>query len=295
MSKEISSSQVEYLPCDKKCQYNMYYNKEPINVKNTGYNISITYNPSSTKSIVYGGSEYTVNNLKIVSPPIHTFNGNQIIGEVIIEHQILNSSSSSNILNVCIPINNTSLGSSKGSDIIANIITAVSTNANKKGESTSQGINPFSIVDIIPDAQYYFYTDLNNKINIVFDLKNAYVLNNNIIEILNSIIIETYQITDGDFEYNDSINESLVPPINGKTNTDIYIDCTAVNDGTYEDALVYKNGSNSGPNTTIFTASTIQTIWTFVTIFVIIVIFMLVVLLAKYIAGDKIVPVAKTA
>ena len=42
--KNISESNVKYLPCDKKCEYSMYYKKEQITSTNNGNSILIAYN-----------------------------------------------------------------------------------------------------------------------------------------------------------------------------------------------------------------------------------------------------------
>ena len=195
---------------------------------------------------------------------LHTFvNDSEVTGEIIIRHTIVNNSNSS-ILNVCIPII-TSTTLSKGSDIITSIIksTGVSNGA------TSSNISPFSIIDIMPENPFYFYTSNNNTIDIVFDINDAISINSDTASTLANIIT-AYTANINDYLYTTNIFISAKPPINGALNNDIYIDCMPTDEGEYKDTLINKPNFSSNLG---LSRNTMNMIWTIVTIFIIILIF----------------------
>ena len=263
--KNISESNVKYLPCDKKCEYSMYYKKEQITSTNTGNSILIAYN-GSDKSAIYASDPYSIQSIMIVQPSIHTFvNNSEVTGEIIIKHTIVDNSNS-NILNVCIPII-TSTSLSKGSDILTSIIksTGVSKNA------TSSNISPFSIMDIMPEKPFYFYTSNNNTIDIVFDINDAISINSETTNTLANIIT-AYTPNKDDYLYTNNIFKSAKPPINGALNNDIYIDCMPTDEGEYKDSLINKPNFSSNVGLSL-SKNTMNMIWTILTIFIIILIF----------------------
>ena len=121
-----------------KSDYTMFYKTEFVTAKHNDNNISISYSVNQqSKSAMYNNIIYNATSLMIVQPAIHSFNGNKNIpGEVIIKH-----TSGSHNLNVCIPINSVPTNNSNsGSNIIAKIINAISSEAPIAGE-TAQGID----------------------------------------------------------------------------------------------------------------------------------------------------------
>ena len=271
----ITSSNIKYKACDNKCEYKMYYEKDQINSTNhKNYILATPQTGFGSKSVTYAGKTYSLISIMIVQPSIHFYNDNKTIGEIIINHSILNSSNS-NALNVCIPINNAN-NLSKGSAIISSIINTTKT----RGPSTSN-IAPFSIMEIIPAETFYTYISNNNTTNIVFDLKYAININDKTTDILTTLTnYETPNIDD--YTTHDDIFISKNPPINGSIGSDILYDCMLVDEGESENMLVTKNNfsTNSG-----LSPSTITMIWTLLTIFIILLLCVGIIIILKLMTG----------
>ena len=104
---------------------------------------------------------------------------------------------------MCIPINTVPTNNINGSNIITNIVNAISTEAPTEGNS-AQGITEFSIMNIIPKSPYYIYTASNGDTNIVFGLDGAiYLVNSNMIKFKS--MFDTYSTTA--FNYNSNLGE----------------------------------------------------------------------------------------
>ena len=155
--------------------------------------------------------------------------------------------------------------------IINDIIKSAPSNTSNSNTTTS---SPFSIMDIIPDNTFYNYTSVNNKINIVFDSANAITITQETYNTLNLLFTPastTSSIIPDDYLYVE-LFKSLNPPINGNLANDIVIDCTAIDDGTYEDSLINKhNAPSSGGSIMSPEAATFW--WTILTILIIVALF----------------------
>jgi hypothetical protein len=74
-------------------------------------------------------------------------------------------------------------------------------------------------------------------------------------------------INKDDYLYNE-LFKSLNPPINGILENDIVIDCTAINDGSYEDELIHKRHADSSGS--LMSPETISGLLAFLTAIIII-------------------------
>ena len=258
----IIPGNVDSKDCDLLCVYIMYYVNDIYSIANANNSLILTPTIHGSKSISYAAEDYTLQNLKIItSPQAHMFSGS-VIGEIIINHIKMNGSLE---LNVCIPIQ---LGSTNS--IINNII-----NASPNNTATSSTTSPeFLMMDLIPDNTFYNYTSVDtNKKNIVFDSTNAITITQETYNTLNLLFTPaatTSAINTSDYLYND-LFKSLNPPINGNLLNDIVIDCTAINDGSYEDELINKHNAPSGGSVMSQEAATFW--WTILTILIIVALF----------------------
>lgn len=275
----IASSNIKYKPCDNKCEYVMFYEKGSIN--STNHDTYILATPQSapgSKSVIYAEEPYTVINIKIVQPSIHLFDGNQLLGEIIINHSRFNSSSS-DALNVCIPINNAK-NLSKGSNIISSII-----NATKTGGSATSNIAPFSIMEIIPEQPFYTYTSNNNTKNIVFDLKDAINIDDNTTSILTTLTSYIAPNTN-EFATKGDIFISKNPPSNGNVGSDVLYDCMLVDEGESEEMLLNKQNLSTSSG---FSTNTINMFWQVLTIIIVILLIVLIPFIIKLMVDGNIV------
>jgi hypothetical protein len=178
----ISAQNVEG-KCDLKCSYNFKYPESNISAKNNGSFINLTYDNTSVSPVTYNTEKYTVSSIMITSPSIHLFNGSLEAAELTINHVPVKGG---NQLSVSIPIKSSS-ESSTASNLIADIIQSVATNAPSNGESTSINIPGFTLDKIVPNKPFYSYT--SNSIDwIVFGDLEAIPLNSSILNTLGQII-----------------------------------------------------------------------------------------------------------
>lgn len=249
MSNNISDSLVNSNG-DAKMNYTMYYNTEFVTATHNNDNITISYDiKPNSKSAMYNNVIYNVTTLMIIHPSVHSFNGNTgIPGEIIIKH-----TNGSQNLNVCIPINKRPTNSLSGSNIVAKIIDAISAEAPTKN-NIAQGIDEFSIMDIIPKSTYFSYIAINGDTNIVFGIENGIFLTKNTMNKLKSMF-NTYN-ANSEYKYNSDLFKSTNNPINGLIGDDIYIDCTPTGYGEDETVLVNNKGRVDSPPT-LFTPNII--------------------------------------
>lgn len=259
MSNKIPGN-VESMDCDLKCQYIMFYVNDKYSISNNDDSIILSAQPPNSKSVSYASDIYTLQNITIVKEAVHTFSGN-VVGEIIITHKLANSGT---LLNVCIPIQ---IGPPS---IIDSIIKAA---PNRKNDITTTSPE-FSLIDIIPVNTFYNYTSVSNIITIVFDSSNSLTITDDTNTTIFQPKITTSFIPGNNYLYNENeLFKSINPPINGILENDIVIDCTAINDGTYEDALIHKHGSAGDSGGSIMSPETLSFWWMILTILIIIAIF----------------------
>jgi len=222
--------------CDLKCAYNFNYQESNLTAKNQGVLISLTYDNNKTPPVTFNNQKYTVTDISIVSPSLHTFNGSKSNAEIVIEHAAVNGGPS---LKVGIPIKSSS-ESSDASYLISEIISMTATNSPKEGETNNLNISGFSLNKIVPVKPYYSYTD-NNKDNwIVFGILEAIPLNNTTLSTLQKII-KPFQLpmTGG------GLFVSTSGPNTTKIGEGIYISCKPTGSSSEEVGVEYSKNTVS--------------------------------------------------
>jgi len=219
--------------CNSKCNYYFKYpTTNTCTATNYGTQISLSYDPSNTPPVLFNDIQYNISQITIFTPSLHQFNGKQVDAEIIIEHIPVTGSTSGNMLVVCIPIISqsnalTTSGNLNSTNILTNIINAVSTGAPSRGESTSH-INAFSLNDLVPMKPFYSYqsTDFNIGVPlwwVVYGIENAIVLPNNIISTLQKIVPYHSPPIEGKYDlFVNNNGPSIKSPESGD---EIYIDC----------------------------------------------------------------------
>jgi carbonic anhydrase len=216
--------------CDLKCAYNFAYPESNSTAKNNNVMITLTPDNSSEAPVTYNTDKYTVSNIYITCPSLHTFNNKKLDAEFFIQHVPVKGGQN---LTVAIPIISSS-ESSTASNLITQIIQSVSTNAPSNGESTNLNISGFTLQDIVPSKPFFSYTDTGNTNWIVFPMKDAIPLNSNTLTTL-SQIIKPYQLpmTGGDLFFNSN------GPNSSNTNSEIYISCNPTGSSEETTEVVY--------------------------------------------------------
>jgi hypothetical protein len=205
--------------------------------------INLTYDNGSNPPVSYNTQNYTVSNISIVSPSVHTFNNTTANAEIIIEH--VPSKGGQNFY-VGIPIVS-STESSSASNILTDIIQSVANNAPADGESTNLSISDFTLQKIVPQKPYFSYTDLNNSDWIVFGLQDAIPLNSSILKTLGNIIKPYAMTTTGNSLFYNSTGPNTTSIGDG-----IYISCQPTGSSEEEVDVVYEKNQVNYDLSTLF-------------------------------------------
>jgi len=229
--------------CDLKCAYNFKYPESNSTAKNNGIMINLTYDNGSNPPVSYNTQNYTVSNISIVSPSVHTFNNTTANAEIIIEH--VPSKGGQNFY-VGIPIVS-STESSSASNILTDIIQSVANNAPADGESTNLSISDFTLQKIVPQKPYFSYTDLNNSDWIVFGLQDAIPLSSSILKTLGNIIKPYAMSTTGNSLFYNSTGPNTTSIGDG-----IYISCQPTGSSEEEVDVVYEKNQVNYDLSTLF-------------------------------------------
>ena len=173
-----------YGKCNLKCSFSSKYEISNSSATNNDIYVSITYDKQSMPPVVFNYQKYNVSSIKIYSPSLHLYDGAKVQGEIIIEHQPVTSGS---VLNVCIPIVQSS-DNSKAGQIVSQIIEKVSANAPSKGNTTKLNLDSFTLQNIIPNKPYFNYTNQAGVNHILFSKLDAIPVNQTLMTSLSKII-----------------------------------------------------------------------------------------------------------
>ena len=157
------------LSCDLKCQFMYKYNVGGINVtnKSTYLSLKLTNNDSTSVSFTsnkgigecsnYGGGDgnYAVDEIRIFSPSLHTYNGDKADGEIVIYHNNLGGGKK---LLVCIPISSSLIARSNSSKQLTGVINSMAAIGKTENQDINIQGNNFNLNYFIPDDYFYTYT-----------------------------------------------------------------------------------------------------------------------------------------
>lgn len=140
--------------CDYKCSFSFQYNNSSCIATNRGDYLTLSYDKSSAPPVSYNATSYDVQEVRIYTPSLHSYNGNKMDGELIIVH---NSNTGANPLLVCIPIK-----SNNSSNISAlffkAVIDTVANSAPADGESTTVALKRYNLTPFVPKKPFFSYS-----------------------------------------------------------------------------------------------------------------------------------------
>jgi len=140
--------------CDLKCDYSFKYPISNLQATNRGNYLSLKTEPESVPPVTYNAEQYQVYEIRIYRPSLHTYGGKNADAEMIIVH---NSSSGSEKLLVCIPINKSISASNKSAQTFDTILSTVSKTAPSVNKQTIINLPTFSLNDFVPMKPFYSY------------------------------------------------------------------------------------------------------------------------------------------
>ena len=137
--------------CDYKCSFSFQYNNSSCVVINRGDYLSLSYDKSSSPPVLYNTAGYDVQELRIYTPSLHSYNNSKTDGELIIVHT---SNTGANPLLVCIPIKSNNTSSISALFFKTTIDTAANS-APADGESTTVNIPKYNLTKLIPKKPFF--------------------------------------------------------------------------------------------------------------------------------------------
>lgn len=211
--------------CDLKCKYLFKYNDSSSTINNKGNYLSLTYDKPNTNQVVYNSVPYYVEELRIYTPSLHTYNGSNAEAELIIIH----TNDYNEKLLVCIPI-----VTGDQIDSLEFIIETASKFAKKNGENTFMS-KSMNLNNFIPLKKMYVYkgnlpfSPCNGDNNIiVFNKKDGYLsISKKSLDLLNGIIMKNVTESKNNTFF---VNNTGPQSLSSDTSGEIYIDCKPISD-----------------------------------------------------------------
>lgn len=242
--------------CDLKCSYSFQYPNSSCVVTNRGDYLSIKYDSFSISPVKYNTIDYNVNEVRVYTPSLHSFNGQKVTGEIIIVH---NSTRGTQPLLVCVPFTENNFNTDS-SIVLSNIINGAALNAPADGETTTISIDDFSLNPFIPLKTFFSYTG-NHPYQpctgtvdfIVFTplVSSCYISTEALTKLTKIISKNIYTIQKGP-----SLFINSTGPSNGVGGDDIYIDCKPINKSD-EEIRISKNINGSSTSSEPITLESI--------------------------------------
>lgn len=197
--------------CNLKCDLAFSYPTSNCTASNYGNSINLTYENGTTPPVKYNNLDYNVQSVEIVTPSRHLYNGEEVPGEVYINHV---STTGGPALAICIPI----MQGSISNKMLEDIILQVSTGAANAGENTVVKTD-YNLKNIVPVKPFFNYNAANTEW-VVFGMAESIKLISTTIETLKKLVTPLSPIIDGSKLYVNTFGPN-------KTNNDgqIYIDC----------------------------------------------------------------------
>lgn len=138
--------------CDLKCSYTYHYNNSSCIATNRDDYISVAYDKSTTQ-VLYNAIPYFVQEIRIYTPSLHSFNGNKYDAEIIISHY---SNTNANYLLVCIPIQSNN-SATKSASFFQTLVDTVASSAPNDGDVTTVNTT-FTLDDIVLKKPFFSYS-----------------------------------------------------------------------------------------------------------------------------------------
>ena len=212
-------------PCHLKFDYNHEYGIYTPNVTNSGNYLSLNYS-GKTNPVKYNDENYTVNEVRIYQPSLHTYYRDTVAdGEILIIH----GGPGKNLI-VSVPFISGEKND-KGSEQLGKLLEESALRTPNKHESATVSVGNFSLDNFIPDRKgYYSYTGTlpykpcNGTYSyVVYNIDDALNIKSSVLDkIKKNIKTVKVDVKNNSVFYNEK-------GANSKNNDDtIYIDCQPV-------------------------------------------------------------------
>jgi len=216
--------------CNLKCQFTYKYsNVNPIIENNSDY-LKLSYENTNQDLIIYNDDELYVQEIRIYTPSLHSYNSQKTDGEMIIVHT---SKLGKQGLLVCIPIKNTN-SNTPSSNLLSKIISTASSATPSEGLNTTLNTTDFNLNTFLLGSNKPFfnynstlpYQPCNMNINIiVYSIVNGNIdITTDSLNTLQKIITtNVYDVKTGGMLFYNSKGANSTSL--STTDNEIYIDC----------------------------------------------------------------------
>jgi len=213
-------------PCSLKCDYNHNYGIYTPNISNNENYLSLNYS-GKTNPVQYNDENYTVTEVRIYQPSLHSYNSNtHADGEILIIH----NGPGKNLI-VSVPFISGGKND-KGSAQLGKLLEEASTRTPTKNDAATISVGNFSLDNFIPDRKgFYSYTGTlpykpcNGTYSyIVYNIDDALNIKSSVLDKLKKIL-KTVKV---DVKNNSVFYNEKGANSNNNDDT-IYIDCQPVN------------------------------------------------------------------
>ena len=144
--------------CKLKCSYQFNYAPTTLSIWNEGMFLCLGVDGVATPPVIYNDDNYNVITTFIVSPSIHTYNGQKTDAELIMWHM---STDNTKQLFVCVPIKASSTSTADSSIFLDLIMQEVTATAPADDQHTIYHNVTFSFNKFVPMAPYFSYSGDN--------------------------------------------------------------------------------------------------------------------------------------
>jgi carbonic anhydrase len=157
--------------CSMKCSYAFTYPLTNLTLENVGQYLRFGPEPQATAPVVFNNAKFTVQEMRLYQPSLHTFGGRHVAGELVVVHT--NISGGHGLL-VCVPVmENGPIGD--GTGILAGLVERAAQSAPSSGGNAGSITLPtFTFGKFIPYSSPFFtyvgtlpYTPCNGQYSIV--------------------------------------------------------------------------------------------------------------------------------
>lgn len=244
--------------CVEKCSLVYNFGESSFSIKNNGDYLSLGYDVS-TSNVLYNTLKVEVQDIRIYTPSLHSYNGSRTDAEMI----IVMSGFGTNVL-VCIPIKSSEVVDDSASFISLMISNSAGSIANSGG-SLSKGSVTWSLNDFVPNKKPLFaytstlpYTPCSGEYNyLVWNVNDYFIpFSSKILAVLTGvgdkpglITKQNYDIKSGpEVFYNQygAVNSTFAGD-----DDDIYIECKPTGD---EGEVLFKKSTSGDSETDTTTA-----------------------------------------
>lgn len=250
-SAPINLSNTPSGECELKCEYRYEYGNSNVMLRNKGNYISLNYDQKTEPEVLFNTDRYSIREVRIYTPSLHTYNGKKAPAEMLIIH----SSSNKNLI-VSIPLitDTSQTDSSKFFNKVSEYIRKFAQNTNNV--TSMGGSVEWNLNDWIPKKNYYSYIGTSpfendrcsGKYNyVVFDMNlgaTASINKRDLDEVKKYISINNINTKNNKY----FISKNTAKYGLGPTNDDIYISCSPTGSSTDQELVQSGGADGSGSN-----------------------------------------------